>query len=275
MRRPTWLAIAAAAATLGLDAQAQTAPRYTARDLTKPTSALYCGAPASLNERGDAHQTCTYKVGSYTSTGKVCMDYLPICYPVTSTTQVTKTMPAVWPAGSAAKVLDVTPLSSTWGSVILFSGEVLARGSAMTTKGFSTGPQQAWRWLPPYASTGQLLARPAALQGLDAEMQGATQGGTQWWRSLDARQNYLVSPEGVLAREPAAPLPFGAGESVEEDLVWAIQDGDQTLHGRWVRLPADNTFRYELWYRQGQQWLRIPSTEVLGGHFAPLDFLKA
>jgi len=263
MHRPTLLAYAAALTAtltaLSFGAQAQTAPRYTARDLAKPTSAQSCGSPASLNDRGDALQTCTYKVGSFVSTGKVCMDYLPICYPVTYNNQVNKSMPAVWLAGSAVKPLDVTALSSSWNSVLLHSGEVISQGSAMTTKGASTGPFLAWRWLPPYAATGQVVAKPANLPSPDLELYNETQGGVLWWRSLDGQQNALQTPDGRMAVEPKVPDAPLADESVIEDQLLTVQDGDQTLHGRWVRRPAGSAIsaRYELWYRQGTQWQRI------------------
>ncbi len=260
MHRPTPLALAAAFTVLSLSAQAQTAPRYTARDLAKPTSALYCASGGSLNARGDAMQACTYSVGSYTTTTQMCVGYL-FCYPVLTTVKVTKNLPAVWPAGATVKALGTSQLSSAWYSTLLHTGDVVANGTAITTRGLTSGDPLGWRWLPPYGANGQTLTPPAALQGdTPYVLYGATQGGALWWRTLGGERSAVVTPDGQVKPVPLVPPPAVAGEVVTEDQLLAIQDGDIAVRGRWlqVQLPTGFDARHEVWVLKGQQWTRVP-----------------
>jgi hypothetical protein len=241
-------------------AQAQTAPRYTARDLPKPTAALYCVSSASLTEAGDVGQTCTYSGGSYTTPVQVCYEYLGFCYTTRNTVKVSYTLPAVWPAnGGSVKPLTTSVLSSVWQATLTRSGAMVGRGSPITTKGVSIGNGQSWTWLPPYGSAGQTLNPPAALVG-EYALNGVTRNGALWWRTPDGRTDAVATPDGQVKPEPLVPAPPNPGETVTEDLLLAIQDGDMAVRRRWMYAETNGVpaYRSENWFRRGQQWTRIP-----------------
>ncbi len=247
-----------AAATL---AQAQTAaPRYTARDLPKPTAALYCGGSPSLTDTGDVGQTCAYSGGSYTTTTSICVGYL-FCYPTLTTIKVTYNLPAVWPAnGGSVKPLTTSELSSIWNATLTRSGAVLANGVPITKKGVAIGYGQGWRWQPPYGTAGQTIAKPAALVG-DYALYGFTQGGAMWWRELGGLNDAVVTADGQVKPVPLVPTAPLAGETLAEDQLMTIQDGDLAVRRRSLQTLNANglaTYRSEVWFLRGQQWTQIP-----------------
>lgn len=239
-------------------AQAQTAPRYVARDLPKPAAALYCASKAALNEAGDVVQACTYSGGSYRSTTQQCLTEL-FCWRVPITVKVTYDLPAVWPAGRGVQPLGLPSLSSVWQVALTRSGDVWAPGSTITTRGMMLGAATAWRWQRPYTANGQTVNPPEALAGEGYNLQGVTPDGAGWWRSLDGRRDAVAGTDGQV--RPIPLVPVSGNDEVIEDQVLAIQDGGMALRARWLRraqATGDGELVYEVWFLWGGQWTRVP-----------------
>lgn len=261
----------ACVALLAAQAQAQTAPRYTARDLPKPAAAMYCIGSPSLTDAGAVGQTCTHNGGSYTAPMQVCYEYLGFCYTTRTTYKWVYNLPAVWPAnGGSVKPLANAVPSSIWAATLTRSGAVLGTGTPITNRGAAIGYGQGWTWLSPYGTNGQTIAQPAALVG-EYALKGFTQGGAMWWRELGGRADAVATADGQVRPVPrvaAAPQP---GETVNEDQLLAIQDGDMAVRSRSLQsLGTDGfaNYRQEGWFLRGQQWTQIP----LPGPQASIEF---
>jgi hypothetical protein len=255
------------AASLALSASfalAQTAPRYTARELPKVASSVVCGVSVAINEAGDVSQNCLYNAGSYSTTQDVCYDYLGICYKTRVTKQVNYLLPAVWPAsGGGARALSTSVRSYSTGTIVA-DGSVLGRSGPIGTRGEPIGEPQIVRWLPPYSAVPQVVSVPAALQREGfVSYGGPTKGGGIWWRDASETKHAVVGADGRAWLVPSPPPLTNPDETLESDTVLAVQDGSQAVRTRVVaqRLPSgQDAFRFEAWYVRDQQWSRTPLT---------------
>lgn len=242
-------------------AQAQTAPRYTARELPKVASSVGCTGVA-INEAGDVSQICIYNAGSYSDTQNVCYEYLGFCYKTRITRQITYQTPAVWPAnGGGARSMFTSVRSYSTGAIVA-DGSVVGLSGPIGTRGEPIGERQIVRWRPPYSAVPEVVMAPAALQ-LDGpvSLQGLTKAGGLWWAGSNETRQAVAGVDGQVWFVPALPALNNPDERVEGNVVLAVQDGQQALRGRSIyqRLPnGQDVYRYEAWYLRDQQWTRIP-----------------
>ncbi|MEY4766599.1 MAG: hypothetical protein RI907_3272 [Pseudomonadota bacterium] len=253
-----------ALAVLAGQAMAQTPPRYTAKNLPKVTAARGCGAPAGLNEAGDVSLSCTYSLPSYTTTVKTCYEYLGnICFSSKTTVKPSYQAPAVWPAGSTiARPLTTSSLSYSTGAVTL-GGTVVGLSGKIDNKGQSLEVISApFQWLPPYSAAGQPLPVPVALQGTPVQtLRDVLLDGGTWWTNLGGTQHTLAAAGGQVWRVPELPATSDPAETASEQIVLAVQDGQQAVRSRWLSTTLTNgqqSLRHELWYVRGTEAFRIP-----------------
>jgi hypothetical protein len=254
--------LGASLALLASLAQAQTAPRYTARELPKVSASVTCGIGVAMNETGDVSQNCLYNAGSYSTTQDVCYDYLGFCYKARITRQITYLTPAVWPANGGSARSLITSVRSYSTGAIGADGAVVGRSGPIGARGESIGPSQIVRWLPPYSAAPEVVAVPPALQReAYVSFLGRTKAGGIWWADSSETRHAVVGVDGRIWFVPAPPALNNPDETVDSQVVLAVQDGLQALRGRWIAqsLP-DGSFalRYEAWYLRDQQWMRIP-----------------
>lgn len=239
----------AAAATL---ASGQSLPRYTMRELIKPTGGDMCGFWGDMNANGDVVQACRFTGGTRTETVLTCLGpYATFCYNAKVKKTWTRFLPVWWPAGGSARTLSL-PIAATVERVYLSDvGEVIATGLPIDTLGYTTQSNQvAWR-VPAGSTMGVDLPPPGGQPASTFALTRASHSGHQWWSDKSDQRHLLANAQGQ-SLDIATPPTTGTVTSEE----WpALGEGGQLAYSRRLYTDATRTTLInENWLWTGQRW---------------------